>query len=214
MKTSDNIKELRLQGKSLKEISKELSLSKSNVSYHLNKMNLQIPVAKKNLEYRAISALRASIQRSKNIVAMKDLWRLEAEELYATYKLDPSFTTFISLYWGEGAKRNSSSIRIANSDPCVIMCSAQWLEKLSGRCCNYKWLHIYEDQNKEELVEYWSKELNIDTKDIKVHVKKSTKSVKTYKGTFYLGINDIKLFTKLLHWIDLHREEIRKSYGK
>lgn len=201
----ETVKELRLKGKSIREICIDTGLAKSTVSYHINKLGLSTPV-EVTVDRRAAHAKIGHDKYMENKSLERNQRLREAKDLYEIYKLDPNFMSFLSLYWGEGSK--CGYISIANSDIGVVKHCKYWFEKLSDQRFNRIRLAVYPDQSEEELLNYWSKGLGINKADIKVWRKPSTKIVQSHVGTFYLGYGDIKVFTYVMEWIRLHREEI------
>lgn len=88
----------------------------------------------------------------------------------------------IGLYWGEGTKANQYSVRLGNSDPCLIATFIEFLVRLFGvkRADLRFGLQIFTDINQEEALRYWSKTLKVQASQFyKPHVTKSIR-----KGTY------------------------------
>ncbi len=196
--------ELRKQGNSFAFISSKLNIAKSTLSIWLKGINFMPNEAYVN------NVLR-NTQKLVEIKRVDKMASLRAARLYAdtsvgkTDKRD-NFIFGLGIYLGEGSK---SDIRISNSDPRIIKFSINWFKEHFGLTdSNFRIrLHIYPDKDKTELIEFWSKAVDLSEKyffdcyvDIRTNKKKDRRGILPY-GTAHLSIvsNGNKNFGVLLH---------------
>ncbi len=128
------------------QIAKQLSCSVGQVNYWLGKYRI-----KKRSISAAIYAKRNpggdpfTMRRPKNI-----------EEAFL-YGLG------IGLYWGEGTKRNTHSVRLGNSDPFLIKKFCEFLERIFGvqKSKLHFGLQIFGDMDKRVVLRFWTKILKV-----------------------------------------------------
>ena len=118
------------------------------------------------------------------------------------------------LYLGEGAKTQGTSM--GNSDPLIlkffIACLTELYEiDLSKIKCE---LHLRNDQNPNELKNYWSRELKIPIKNIRAYFDKRTigsKTYSTYKGVCVVRCGNIALQRRMVYLGQRFCESISRS---
>ena len=125
----------------------------------------------------------------------------------------------IMLYWAEGYKNLSKSVRggtidLANSDTKMIKTFLKFLREI----CGIKedklriQLYCYGNQNSDLLKKYWSKNTDIPLSQfIKPYVKKDFKEDKIDKmkyGLIHIRYSDKKLFLKIKEWTEEYLKSI------
>lgn len=167
MKIKEHFKaiELRKQGKSLKEISILLRVSKSTVSLWCKDVRLS-QEAIEILSQKVTKGQMLSAQNKRD-KTLKILDKFYSDNYRNIENLRPSqdaLKIFCAImYWCEGGKFNNSMVQFTNSDPLVI---ASFL-KLLRQCYSIKedklraclHLHCYHSESKQ--INYWSKITNI-----------------------------------------------------
>ncbi len=120
------------------------------------------------------------------------------------------------LYWGEGAKKRGT-VSISNTDPRVVKFALYWMveilkipiEKVRVN------LHVYKDMNVEEVIEFWSKKLDIPRSQfMKPYTKKTNRSGLSYKS---FGHGTCRLYagnTKISEEIAMAIKSIAEYYGE
>lgn len=116
------------------------------------------------------------------------------------------FTTGLALYWAEGAKNSSESVRFANSDENMIKLIMRWFREI----CNVPekkfrvQVHMHELHCRSDLEEYWSKIVGIPRNQFyKTYVKKTSLGQRRnilYNGTCSVTISSKELFRKIVGW--------------
>lgn len=205
--------ELRKQGKTYSEIRGKLIVSKSTLSdwlskYPLTRKQMSLLVKnKRNKRYIAIEKNRITKQKKREARLNKTF--LEEREKWKLLTQKELELAGLFLYWGEGAKRINGPIALNNTDPKVLKFTLYWLiyglkipkEKIKV------FVHLYNDMNIEEAVEFWSKELKIPkTQFAKPYIKASKRASLTHKGfghgTCGLVVSNIRLKEQIMMGIN------------
>jgi len=187
---------LRKQGMSYSQIRSIIKVSKSTLSLWLK----NYPLSKERIkELRAFSEQR--IERFRETVRQKREKRLT--ETYQTQKqliLPLSnrelFIAGLLLYWGEGTKCRRDGLSISNNDPSVIRFFIYWLKK-SLAIPKKKiriLLHLYNDMNINNELNYWSKILRIPLRQFnRSYIKKTPSTRINHKGGFGHGTCNVRI---------------------
>ncbi len=211
---------LRKQGLSYNEIGEKLKISKSTLSCWLSKIKLS-QKAKDRLSARVYAgSITGLIKRNKNqtTLAQERARKIRIEAKRESFNLlqDPLFLTGISLYWAEGYKKGAigskwKSIDFANSDPEMIKIIMKFFRKFL-KIDNSKikiQLMAHRNVDIDKAVDFWSKLTKVPTKQfIKTYATASKSSNNKRKsnsltfGTVHIRINDVKLFFRIIGWID------------
>jgi hypothetical protein len=152
-----NIKLLRQDGNSISEISRATGRGKATVSRYVQ----DVVVSGDNLrilhEKQGGSRVRA-----------EKAW--EVAKMQAERMLSPPFSqrerlvTLAALYWAEGTKRELGFI---NSDPSMIRMFILNLGELGVKKEDLQLsLRIFEDINRDEVIEYWATVLKVESSSI------------------------------------------------
>ena len=168
--------ELRLKNElSYSEIKKRLNVPKSTLSYWLR----DFPLSKsKILELRRKGWAKGEAGRELFRETMRQKREEKAQNIYRKYQKDflniSKKTFFISglmLYLGEGDKRYSSRIVLANTDSRIIKFFIKWLNNFLNVPNNEikAQLHLYENMDIEKEQKFWQNELKFS----KIHFYKS-----------------------------------------
>lgn len=214
----------RLRGKSYNQITKLLGVPKSTLSGWFNGLQLSMKakerlgarvregsfegLMKKNRQQTA-----AANERAKNIrnAAVRTIGKLSKREL---------LILGVSLYWGEGYKRpiikNGKArtyhpVSLSNSDPKLVLAFLKFLREICGAEEEKirAGLRIYQHQNAEQLLQFWSKLTKIPKERFEKYyygVSKSSLGKRPFNilpyGTIQIRINDTKLFHKIMGWME------------
>ena len=135
MKYATRIKaeSLRHQGRSIKEIAREVGVSQSTASRWCSDIILSTDQQEKLEEKRKEAGLKALAPwirknhelkqndiKKQGLQGRKDLGHMTKRDL---------FMTGLGLYWGEGYKRGSQEWGFTNSDPKMIRTILAWINK-------------------------------------------------------------------------------------
>ncbi len=216
-----NAIKLRKAGYSYSMIRKELNVAKSTLSNWLTSIPF-IPnaeVLKRVGESRLKSALYKQRIKFENIARM----RREAAKEVGRLSLRDLFMLGIGLYLGEGSK-SQEEVRIVNADPIIIKLCIRWLKEFGGVRREHLRVavHGYPDHDINELVNFWSKELHIPTKQFiktQIDTRPNKSTLKRRKlsygtahvyvrggGTLLWGVKN--LHRKIMGWIETATKQI------
>jgi hypothetical protein len=217
---------LRKAGNSYNQISKALEIPKSTLSYWLGDLKISKKSQEKILSRARKLSIEGLVRRNKNqtVIAKERANEIRNEAKKESFGMmhDSLFLTGLALYWAEGYKKGANgskwkSIDFANSDPEMIKVIMKFFRKF---------LQIYDSKIKIQLmthkninidkaVKFWSNLTRIpENQFIKScsAVSKASKGKRnpnslTY-GTVHIRINDVKLFFRIIGWIDGLKEKI------
>jgi transcriptional regulator with XRE-family HTH domain len=179
---------LRKKGYSYSQIKAEIGVSKSTLSGWLKDM----PLSEKRLrKLRDTSEIRIEktreTKRRRKELRRQKVYEQVAHDIASSGDID--FVAGFYLYWGEGTKTAEYSVSLTNSDPAVVRCFVEWLERLGVERKQLKVkLHLYVDQDESEQIRFWSNVCGVSVNNFyKTYRKQSLASRKTYKGMFSHG---------------------------
>ena len=222
MRTDKNFAfELRKQGKTYRQIQKELGIARSTLcdwfrneewSRHWVQKN-----TKRNIQISTDRIKLLNEGRKKWLLA----WYAEIDKKtnieFEMYKKDPLFTSGLMLYAGEGDKSDTVSIKFVNCDFSLHKIfkyfMINYLEKDSTK---FKFsMLLYPDLDQESCYLKWSSELNINRENFyKTQViqgRHKTKRLQFGVGTIILVGTKYK--RRLSRWIELYKNEVSLNAG-
>jgi len=208
MKFKERIKaqKLRRKGFSYKEILKRMHVSKSSLSIWLRE--IELTEEQKNRLFKkgeraiydvAKRKVAARIKKTKEIMA---LGREEVE----SRKNNLLFLVGMALYWAEGAKNSSESVKFSNSDEKMIALAMRWLREICKVPENKFRIHIHMHSLhcRKNIIDYWSKITGVPKKQFyKPYIKKTSLGQRKnvlYNGTCLVIVSDKDLFRKIMGW--------------
>jgi len=188
-----NAIEMRERGLSIREIERLLKIPRSTLSGWFKNIKLT-EIQKERLNKNWLKALNTA--RKKAIIwhnLQKETRMLEAKNEASKILNNINHKDMVlleialaMLYLGEGSKKNLTSL--GNTNPLILKFFIKSIKVLYGIHkseikCN---LHLRSDQNKQRMIEYWSKELNISKSSFSATKDKRKVKSKTY--TNYNGV--------------------------
>jgi len=187
---------LRKKGMSYSQIKKTLQVSKGTLSVWLK----DYPLSEKRIkelrdwnEKRIENCRKTKLEKKEK--RLEKFYQEQRKNIFPFNKRELYFAGLF-LYWGEGAKSQFSTLSVSNSNPSVIIFFIVWLikslkipkEKLKVR------LHLYQDMNIKEEINFWSKILNIPLNQFaKPYIKKSLSVRINHKGGFRHGTCNLEI---------------------
>lgn len=197
---------LRKGGLSYPTILKTVNVSRSTLSLWLRDIELTPQQQKKLLIGREISRYAAAKKK-------KELRVLKTKEIIKSSKEDvPNlvgsslFTTGLALYWAEGTKNSSESVRFANSDENMIKIIMRWFREVCS-VPEKKFriqIHMHELHCRSDLEKFWSKITGIPHNQFyKTYIKKTSLGQRRnilYNGTCSITVSNKNLFRKITGW--------------
>lgn len=203
---------LRKDGKSYREIQKELFVSKSTLSDWFRNEEWSEHIRKSNTNTNiTISIERLKLLHEGRNKMLKDKYdkvEIDAEKEFQVFKNEPLFTAGLMIYAGEGDKRSRNNSRMSNSEFYIHNIFIEFAEKyLDIKRENIKLgLILYPDLNVEDCRNKWSSELNISTSNFyKIHIIQGREKIKKLQygiGTSIIS-STVVVKKKILKWLEL-----------
>lgn len=209
---------MRKSGMSMTVIEKRLGIARSTLSGWFKDVKITEEQRLRLMQGRRDGWAKARARAAESHRAQKSLRLLEANkkatEVINRIELteDVLDLAFAMLYFGEGAKSNSTSL--ASSDPKILKFVMTVLKRNYNvsadmvRCD----LHLRMDQNPDKLKKYWSKELGIPPDRFRyVAFDKRSEGKETYahyKGVCVLYCGSIAIQRKLIYLYNLFCEKV------
>lgn len=154
----------RMNGMSIGAIAKNLEVSKSTVSLWVRDVLLN-NAQKKILKDNQNNLKLARNKNSELCRERRQQWQQEGREQAKKYKTDVDFITGCILYWGEGGKTVPNTTCFVNSDPDMMFCFLNFLNKYYNVKINKIKTHIYchldYGLTYEEIRDFWCNKLQI-----------------------------------------------------
>lgn len=209
MRTDKNLAFLlRSQGKSYKQISKELRVAVSTLSNWFKGADFSEAIRKKLTKNAiATSTIRLESLNKKRGTILSMLYeRAEIEAIHEIKKYlnNPLFVTAIASYWGEGDKNTKNQVRLTNTDPMMLKIFVKFLIKI----CKIKKeniriaLFIYKDLDDDASRRYWSSYTGIDTFHKTMVLPSLHKTKRLPYGICTVIVSNSYLKKKMTVWID------------
>ena len=137
-KSSEKLQAIKLRrlGWSIKDIAKELKVSRSSASVWCQEILLTTS-QKESLKAKQIAAGHigrqkgAEANRAKRVSALEDAQRLANIEIKHINNLN-LFYLGLGIYWGEGIKSRSGPAAIVNSDARILRIMIRWFDECFG----------------------------------------------------------------------------------
>lgn len=209
---------LRKKGLSYNQISSQLNIPISTLSYWLRNIKLN-KEAEKILNTRKNKGSEYLIIRNKDQsrIAKIRAEKIKNEAIAETKKYinEKLFIAGVSLYWAEGYKKGAygskwKCIDFANSDPEMLKIIIKFYKKyLQVKNCEIKIQIIaHQNININNSIKYWSTVLGIDIDQFIKHslAKKNQTPKRTNKnlkhGTIHLRVYSVDKFHRLIGWIE------------
>ncbi len=192
----------RKNGKSINEIAKLLSISKSTASIWCSDVAMsdsQLRLLSERTNHRAVHALlRASEEkktlRTKTIKIMSDLGKKEVGHLSPR----DIFMIGLGLYWGEGYKKGNQELGFTNSDLSIITFYINWLKRVYEIPTQSLILRVSINEQHfhrvNKVVRYWSNKTGVPvtqftkTSLIKTASKKNYANLEDHFGTLRIKV--------------------------
>jgi len=159
----------RRNGYSYSDILKKIPVSKSTLSVWFNNIDLTDLQKKVINEKRLKGSLKGALKRKQARLEIVKNINSKARLEVGIISSRELFLIGVMLYWAEGSKEKSykigSGVRFSNSDPLMIDLFLRWLREICHigleRLVFELYIHRNSDQNINDAIDYWSKELKI-----------------------------------------------------
>ena len=203
--------ELRIQGKSYREIMTEIpNLSKSTLSGWVRYVKLtpeQEERLRRNIGKITYNARVKAAWTKKKEKQERIKKTIEEAKRELPYLLkNRLFLIGLSLYWAEGSKKSRESIQFSNSDPQLIKIMMRWFKEVCKISEEKIRIHIYIHKvyRNENCEKFWSNVTGVPIlKFGKTTYKPTPHKIKKnldYKGVCRIDTNNVNLFRKIMEW--------------
>lgn len=205
-------RKLRLQGFSIREISKKIQCAKSSVSGWVR----DIPLTAEQIERLKSNQDKGRAKAANHPNSPKQVWgkirndiiKAAEEEIPAKCPRGVLKLIGAALYWAEGYKVDANMINFSNSDPSMVALMMKFFKDV----CNVPdtkfrgVVHIHPHLDKERAKKFWSKVSGIPVKQFhktQFGISKASKHKRDTLplGTFRVVICDTRLKAKIKGWI-------------
>ncbi|MBP9816356.1 helix-turn-helix domain-containing protein [Candidatus Woesebacteria bacterium] len=203
--------ELRKKGFSMREIQKQLSVSKSSVSRWVQEIQLTEKQILRLYASKKTGSLKGSYIASQNKIKIKKL-AIEQSLHDGRKEIGPlssrdKFIAGVALYFGEGDKTDKS-VGFTNGNPQAVSFMCQWLREFCHVTPTKFRANLYIHDNLDEIdaKKFWSKLSSIPisqfTKSqiVANNPSRYRKSILP-RGVIRIVVNDISLHRKIMGWI-------------
>lgn len=218
----DTVISLRKKGVSMTVIEREFGIPRSTLSGWFKDVPLSEAQRTKLMRnsYDGWKKARENAVISKNIAKAKRL-NIAKSQAIDTFNKLPNENLAVQelalamLYFGEGAKKNTTSM--SNSDANILRFFLSSIERLYGlERTNFRYdLHLRYDQDENLMRAYWAKSLCIPLEKIRYIVKDGrTEGRPTrddYKGVCLINVRDISIQRKLIALYTVYCSEVCKG---
>jgi transcriptional regulator with XRE-family HTH domain len=200
----EKARQLRREKKlTIDELAERLALPRTTIYYWVR----DLPVPRKpNSEWPEASRLAGGRAISRHYRMLREAAYDEGVEEFLHWDGDPTFREFLCMYIGEGYKRSRNAVSIANSNPAVMKLATYWLRRISPKPLWFS-IQYHEDQDLDELREFWAGELKIPADSIRLQRKSNSgrlngRSWRSEHGVLTAGVHDTYTRARLQAWID------------
>ncbi|MFZ2200015.1 MAG: hypothetical protein WAV40_04460 [Microgenomates group bacterium] len=213
-------RELRREGKSIREIARQLSVSKGSASLWCRDIILSKSQVEKLLEQEhkgnAAGRIKAwEWHREEKRLRFEANHKAGYEEVKVTNK-NELFLLGLAIYWSEGSK-NDGRVLLTNSDPHMIRLYVRWLTECFGIMSSQITCRVTINEShcdrREEIEQYWSHIVGLPlsqfTKTTMIHSKwtKLYENRNTYYGVLAVHVQkSTDLSYRVMGSIDRLRE--------
>lgn len=115
----------------------------------------------------------------------------------------------LGLYWGEGSKKSTYGVRLANTDPRLINKFLEFLIKI----CQINtqklrfWVQVFDDTDPERALKFWCRKLNVKPEQFYKTIVTPSRGKGTYKekckfGVLTVSFGNTKLRKRLLSMLE------------
>lgn len=124
---------LRRKGKSIKDIARQVGVSRSSVSVWVREVKLsqaqRALLHEKKVEGGHVGRMKGAERNKQQRLDRLARYKKDSVNEIAELSLQDLFFLGLGLYWGEGFKARGGSAGFSNSDPRVIQIMIMWLEQ-------------------------------------------------------------------------------------
>ncbi len=207
---------LRKNGLSYKQIGDRLNLPKSTLSYWLKDLKISAraknKISKRAHEKSVAALIKRNIQQTALAKNRADIIIKNAKKEFRFLVNNKLFLTGISLYWAEGYKKGAygskwKCVDFANSDPDMIRIMLKFFRLVCGAKDEKIKIQLMAHKNIkiEKAKKFWLELSGLPQSQFIntfIRNKKGRKNNLLDYGTVHIRISDVKLFFRIIGWIN------------
>ena len=188
---------LRRQGVSIKDIAKQLQVSRGSASLWCQEIVLtkkqKLVLKQKQTDAGARGRqIGADMNKAKRSAAL-DVAKQQAEVEFTTITHRELFLLGLGIYWGEGIKSRTSQAAVVNSDPKILQVMIRWFcECLLVKKSDFRPYVYISDQHRDRekiIMSYWQKTLKLKGVQFKSPIYLHQKPKQKYENhDSYFGV--------------------------
>lgn len=188
---------LRRQGWGIKDIAKELKVSRSSASVWCREINLtkkqKEVLLKKQISAGSIGRQKgADSNRLKRETAIAEAVNSANSQIKSVTNSD-LFYLGLGIYWGEGVKSRSGQASVVNSDPRILKVMIRWFTECLGvnrsEFRPYVYISSHHKLREKIIMSYWENELKLPASQFKTPIYLEQRSKQIHKNhDTYFGV--------------------------
>ena len=210
--------DLRKEGKTYKEISAVLGVSKSTLSGWFSRDGQFAEILAKNkVKFNLAGAEKMRFMNNTRALKLSESYKKAEEDARVEFeklKDNPLFFTALAVYWGEGDKRTPYNIRISNTDPKLIRIFVLFSERFLGISQDKIKISLllYPDLDDNICKEYWSNGLKLPIANFykTIVIQGRHKINRLSYGVCSVGFSSGYLKRKIHVWLEMLGEQFEK----
>jgi hypothetical protein len=200
----DEARELRQDGLTIDEIAVRLAISRSTAYAWVGEID--IPRTSRQSAAQRLGSARNAENALARRAAAYEMGYGEFDDLVA----DAAFRDFVSMYIGEGYKRDRNVVALGNSDPVVVSLAARFVTAHSTNRISYG-LQYHADQDPDWLREFWGFRLSVDPVRVTLQRKSNSGGLRGRRwrcrhGVLTVRTSDTALRSRLQGWMDAMKD--------
>ncbi len=203
--TKDKAIAMRRQGRSYREILKEIPVAKSTLALWLKEVGLSEPQNQYLTENRLAAVRKGGAAKHKQAVERRESIYTEAAKEIGQLTERETWLIATALYWAEGTKEkhhhSGSGLGFSNTDPRMLRLFMYWLIYVGGISLDIIYFEIYIHENNKhrvkEVRKFWSKELHVPFEKLAI-VRYKTHKIHTNRkntGALYNGLVQVRVMS-------------------
>ncbi len=188
---------LRRQGWSIKDIARELNISRGSASVWCQGIKLTSS-QKEKLKAKQVAAGFAGRQKGAEMNRKKRMNAISEASSWAEYRIKKVqmtdlFFLGLGIYWGEGVKSRSGPAAVVNSDLRILKVMMRWFEE----CLDiprrdfrpYVYIASQHKSREQIIMKYWSNKLDIPKEQFKSPIYLEQRPKQQYENhDSYFGV--------------------------
>lgn len=185
----------------LDEICEHLGMPKTTVYYWIKDHDIPRTEKQTEAQKRGTEACQEKFR-----LLREQAYQQGVEEAPELFK-DLHFRDFIVLYLTEGYRKGKNTVQVANSNPQLMKLGYHYIRRFTNRNISFS-IQYHEDQDLDELRNFWGNYLDISPKAIRMQRKSNGNQLngrnwRSVHGVLSIYTYDTYFRAKLQAWMDI-----------